>query len=143
MKIRDARPADAEGLAALLAELGYPDAPERVAVRVAAFVADPASRLFVAEDGSGPVGLAPLTVLPLLHEDGAWCRVSALVVAQASRGEGVGLALLEEAEAFARHQGCRSVEVTSGEGPEREAAHCFYQALGYEQVSRRYLKPLA
>ena len=51
MTIRDARPADAEGLTALLAELGYPDAPERVAARVDAFAGDPASRLLVAEDG--------------------------------------------------------------------------------------------
>jgi GNAT superfamily N-acetyltransferase len=81
-------------------------------------------------------------VVPLLHEDGAWCRVSALVVAEARRGEGVGRALMEAAEAFARDRGCGYVEVTSGDGPERAAAHRFYDALGYEEVSRRFLKAL-
>ena len=34
------------------------------------------------------------------------------------------------------------LEVTSGERPGREAAHAFYDSLGLEQVSRRYLKAL-
>ena len=42
----------------------------------------------------------------------------------------------------ARVAGCRYLEVTSGERPGREAAHAFYDALGLEQVSRRYLKEL-
>jgi hypothetical protein len=41
----------------------------------------------------------------------------------------------------ARACGCRYLEVT-GERAEREAAHAFYEALGLEQVSRRYLKEL-
>jgi hypothetical protein len=45
-------------------------------------------------------------------------------------------------EAFAGARGCALVEVTSGERPEREAAHRFNPGLGYEQVSRRYLKEL-
>jgi GNAT superfamily N-acetyltransferase len=48
--------------------------------------------------------------------------------------------LVEAVEAFARERGCGLVEVTSGERPEREAAHHFYAALGYEEVSRRFLK---
>ena len=78
--------------------------------------------------------------MPLAHEDGGWCRLSALVVSEARRRTGGGRALVEAVEAFARERGCGLVEVTSGERPEREAAHHFYAALGYEEVSRRFLK---
>jgi N-acetylglutamate synthase-like GNAT family acetyltransferase len=142
MMIRDATVADAGALAALLAELGYPDEEARVAARVEQFARDPASRFLVVEKDGAVVGLAAATVLPLAHEDGVWCRLSALVVAEAARRGGAGRALVAAVEAEARDRGCRRIEVTSGERPERDAAHGFYDALGYEQVSKRYLKEL-
>ena len=78
----------------------------------------------------------------LLHEDGSWCRLSALVVGEQSRRAGIGRKLVAAVEERARAAGCRYLEVTSGERPEREAAHAFYEAIGLEQVSRRYLKEL-
>ena len=141
MTIRDARPEDAPGLAALLAELGYPDAVERIRDRAQAFAcAD--SFLLVAERGGRLVGLASATVIPLLHEDGSWCRLSALVVAEGSRRGGVGRSLVSAVEERARAARCRYLEVTSGERASRETAHRFYEALGLEQISRRYLREL-
>jgi ribosomal protein S18 acetylase RimI-like enzyme len=66
----------------------------------------------------------------------------ALVVAKRDRRSGAGSALVEAVERFARERRCRFVEVTCGERPDREAAHRFYEALGYEPVSRRFLKEL-
>jgi GNAT superfamily N-acetyltransferase len=140
VRIREAGPDDPATLARLLVELGYPDEPERVAGRVGRFAADPSSRFLVAEDGGKLVGLASASVMPLAHEDGSWCRLSALVVAEGRRRAGAGRALVEAVEAFARERACGLVEVTSGERVEREAAHGFYAALGYEEVSRRFLK---
>jgi GNAT superfamily N-acetyltransferase len=109
---------------------------------VRALDADPSSFLLVAEDVDGLSGLASATVMPLLHEDRSWCRLSALVVAEGRRRSGVGRALVEAVEERARASGSRYLEVTSGERPERAAAHAFYRALGLEEVSRRYLKKL-
>jgi GNAT superfamily N-acetyltransferase len=98
-----------------------------VARRVEAFAADPASQFLVAEAEGRVAGLAAATVLPLAHEDGASCRLSALVVAAQSRRAGLGRALVQAVEAFARSRGCDRVEVTSGERPERDPAHRFYR----------------
>jgi GNAT superfamily N-acetyltransferase len=140
VRIRDARAGDAPGLAPLLAELGYPDDVERVAARADAFELHAGSFLLVAEDGEELTGLASATVIPLLHEDGSWCRLSALVVASGHRRRGIARALL--AERRAAEAGCRYLEVTTGERTGREAAHALYESLGLEQVSRRYLKAL-
>jgi GNAT superfamily N-acetyltransferase len=142
VRIREAGPEDAQPLAALLAELGYPDGDEQVRSRVATFAGDPSSFVLVADDAGRLLGFAAGTVMPLLHEDGSWCRLSALVVAEGSRRAGLGGALVAEVEGRARARGCRYLEVTSGERSGREAAHAFYDALGLEQVSRRYLKRL-
>jgi GNAT superfamily N-acetyltransferase len=142
MRIRAAGAADAPALAALLAELGYPDDAVRVAARLEAFEREPGSVILVAEDDGAVVGLASATTIPLLHEDGRWCRLSALVVGEERRRSGAGRRLVDAVEALARDDGCRYLEVTSGERAGREAAHAFYEALGFEQVSRRYLKEL-
>jgi GNAT superfamily N-acetyltransferase len=141
--IREAHTEDAEAVASLLAELGYTDEPKRVAERIERFAGEPASRFLVADGGDRLLGLASATILPLAHEAGSWCRLSALVVTEGQRRSGVGRALVEAVEAWARAEGCRYVEVTSGERPERKTAHLFYERLGYEPVSKRYLKELA
>jgi GNAT superfamily N-acetyltransferase len=139
--IRDAHTEDTPGLARLLAELGYPDDEERVLARVQALGEHRDSFVLVADDGE-LAGLASATVMPLLHEDCSWCRLSALVVAEGHRRHGVARALVAEVERRALEAGCRYLEVTSGERPGREAAQMFYESLGLEQVSRRYLKKL-
>ena len=141
MRIREARPEDAPALAELLEELGYPASAVALRTRLRAFAAA-GSFVLIAEDGGRVLGLASATVLPLLHEDGGWCRLSALVVGADRRRAGIGRKLVGEVEERAAAAGCRYLEVTSGEQPEREAAHAFYEALGLEQVSRRYLKEL-
>jgi GNAT superfamily N-acetyltransferase len=140
--VREAAPGDASGLAALLGELGYPGEAESVGERARTLARDRSSWLLVAEHDGRLVGLAAASAMPLLHEDGRWCRLSALVVAEESRRAGVGRLLVAEVETRARAAGCRYLEVTSGERSDREAAHSFYESLGLEQVSRRYLKTI-
>lgn len=142
MRVRDARPEDSPALAPLLAELGYPDDAEAVRERVEAIGLDASSFVLVAEASAQVVGLASASMVPLLHEAGSWCRLSALVVAEDGRRAGVGRRLVAEVERRARANGCRYLEVTSGERARREGAHRFFAALELEQVSRRYLKEL-
>lgn len=137
--IRPAEPGDAEELAALLRELGYPNQAADVVRRLSA-MNRAREWVLVATERDRVLGLAAYAVIPWLAADGAHCRLTAMVVGPPERSRGIGAALLDAVEARARELGCTVVEVTSGE--QRPRAHAFYERHGYWAVSRRFLKPL-
>ncbi|MGH3010697.1 MAG: GNAT family N-acetyltransferase [Gaiellaceae bacterium] len=141
VKIRDARAEDAPALAALLAA-GLSRRGGAASSSARRLRGRPELLRARRRRVRSPARTGIREHAPLLHEDGSWCRLSALVVDERSRRAGVGRKLVAEIEQRVRAAGCRYLEVTSGERPEREAAHAFYEALGLEQVSRRYLKAL-
>lgn len=70
--------------------------------------------------------------------------VQALVVDATERKNGIGRALMEAVETFARENGYASVALYSQET--RKDAHAFYTSLDYERVTsaallRKYLEP--
>jgi ribosomal protein S18 acetylase RimI-like enzyme len=131
--LRDARPKDAEGIAALIVALGYEVTPADIKRRLRNAPA------LVAEKGK-LVGVLTTAVTAVLHRPRPVGRISMLVVAEAARGAGIGAALVAEAEARLRAQGCGLVEVTSNR--KRLRAHAFYERLGYERASYRFAKTL-
>ena len=142
--VRDAGPADAEALAALFGQLGYPACADEVRVRLAARSGPCAhnfARTLVAEHAGVVAGVIVLNLIEPVHVPGRWAMVSALVVDAALRGAGVGARLLDEAEQYARGQGCSRIELSSSEG--RTGAHLFYERQGYGEVRKRFVKPLA
>ncbi|HEY5799819.1 MAG TPA: GNAT family N-acetyltransferase, partial [Burkholderiaceae bacterium] len=124
MNIRTATAADSAALAALFEQLGYPDTPDAVARRLAACGLD--DRVLVFENESGVAGVLVMHVLVPVHTAAPWGRISALVTDARVRGQGVGAALLREAERLLRERGCARVELTSGDT--RHDAHRFYRA---------------
>jgi GNAT superfamily N-acetyltransferase len=138
--IRPAGTGDAEAVASLLAQLGYPQTVELVGERLDELSALDSARVLVATNGDDVVGVGALHVLPVLHEQPKLGRVTALVVARRCRGRGVGQALMDALETMAREAGCGRIEVTSN--LRREGAHAFYERLGYEETSKRFVKPL-
>jgi len=134
VSVRRAGAADAAALAALLAELGYATAPADVEARLTETTA------LVAElDGEVAAALT-LSIVPVVHEPGGWCRITMLVVAERARRQGLARTLVAEAEDIARDRGCGRIEVTSA--LHRDGAHEFYRGMGYGQVSEHFLKPL-
>ena len=97
-------------------------------------------QVFVALIDSQVVGVVSLHILPLFHEEGDLCRITALVVSKSHRRQGIGGKLMEFAEDFARSNGCIRMEVTPGE--RRADAQAFYGRLGYKEVSRRFMKSI-
>lgn len=136
--VRDAEDGDCEAIAKLLAALGYPQTPDFVARRVRKLGKRVHNRVLVALHGSEIVGLLSLHIVPLLHLSGSLCRVTALVVSEEHRRKHIGQRLLEIAEAYAKSSDCVKVEITSGD--QRCDAHTFYQQVGYQEVSRRFVK---
>lgn len=135
--------ADAARVTVLLGQLGYPTDAVRVRARLDDVLADQRTVLIAAEVDGVVSGVAALHVMPLLEHDGYRGRLTALVVDESCRGQGVGRRLVTEVEQEARRLGCRDMEVTSSRT--RDAAQSFYRNLGYEDIcdrSARFMKAL-
>ena len=79
-----------------------------------------------------PVGTLTLFVLPLLAHGGAPAAlVEGVAVHPAAQGRGIGRALMQHALTLARAAGCYKLALSSNE--RREAAHAFYEHLGFER----------
>ncbi len=91
-------------------------------------VEGPATTLLVAEDAGGRV-LGSLTLALFRVPTGVRAWIEDVVVDEASRGHGVGQALVTSALERAREAGARTVDLTSR--PSREAANRLYRRLGF------------
>jgi GNAT superfamily N-acetyltransferase len=142
MQIRPARGADA--ISELLDQLGYPqDSPATTAARIQIWLDDPACAVYVADDDGEVHGVIAVQICRFFERDGAWGRITALVVSDRVRGRGVGSRLVAAAESFAADRGCVRMEVTSAD--RRADAHKFYQGRGYTDQagkSSRFLREL-
>jgi GNAT superfamily N-acetyltransferase len=138
--IRDARSPDAEAIARLLSQLGYPVEPGLVPARLErlAIVGD---RVVVAEIDGTIAGLAHLQVTPAIEHDRPVARIGALVVEESRRGTGVGRALVDALEIEARGRGCGILFLTTAE--DRDDAHLFYERVGLVHTGRRYGRTLS
>ncbi|MCD1570777.1 GNAT family N-acetyltransferase [Agromyces mediolanus] len=92
-----------------------------------------ASQLLVVVEGPGGaiVGTMQLSFIPGLSRGGATrMQIEAVRVDEALRGGGIGAAMIEWAIGCARERGARLVQLTSD--ARRDAAHRFYERLGFE-----------
>ena len=116
---RPAGPADAEAIAAMFTDEGYPAGPSDIIARLERFDT-PEARVIVAE-----------------HED--WIvRILALVVDAGARERGVGRGLMAEAERVGRELGAAFIELTAGH--HRPEARQLYETLGYDASVTAYLR---
>jgi GNAT superfamily N-acetyltransferase len=138
--IRLATLADAEPVARLMTDLGYPTTSGEMERRLTAVLADVSYRTFVACDGDVVVGVAGTRVGPMYESDQPYGQIMALVVAGAHRRRGIGVRLMQAAEAHFIERGAAASIVTSAN--RRADAHAFYETHGYTFDGRRYKKAL-
>jgi GNAT superfamily N-acetyltransferase len=135
--LRPATTADAERIAALFTEEGYPAGPSDIVARLERF-ASPFSTVSVAESGGEVLGFVAVHLLPRFEHDDRIARVLALVVDAGVRERGVGHLLMAEAERIAAAAGAAFIEVTAGH--HRPDARRLYETLGYEGSVTAYLR---
>ncbi len=139
--VRAATARDAPEIARLLTVLGHPTAADAVSARWDEWAAAGNVALVVARDDGTLAGVATLHRMVVLHRPRPVGRITALVVDASERGRGVGRALVAAAEGALAGAGCGLLEITSN--ARRADAHAFYERLGYERTSVRFMKPLA
>ena len=140
LRVRDARVEDAPTLVKLIHDLGHPIEEADVLRNLEALSATSLLPL-VAIAGDRVVGMCGISAMVTVHRPAPVGRVSVMIVEEACRGRGVGALLVAEAEKRLAARGCQIIEVTSN--VRRERAHQFYEKLGYERTSFRFMKRLA
>lgn len=138
--LRSASLVDADDVAALLSELGYPCDRLEAAQRIAAIIENDRQALVVARSEGVVSGLVALDFMYYLPLGTTTCRITALVVTPTARGQGLGRQLLREAERRARTGGAARLELASGS--QRTDAHAFYKACGFGDGTLRFIKRL-
>jgi GNAT superfamily N-acetyltransferase len=130
VKIRKAKLADAQRIAVLSGQLGYPASTKEILGRLKTVLRANHGACFVAESKEhGVIGWGHVTVIPLLEVE-LRAELNGLVVDERVRSCGAGGKLLEAVEAWARKRGCTGMSVRSN--VIRERAHGFYLQRGYE-----------
>ena len=126
---------DVHAIAALLPDLGYQATAEQLVRRLGGLREWPDQEAFVAVADGVIVGLCHVQGVRLLASDG-YVEIQALVVSAACRGQGIGRQLVAHACEWAFARGYERVRLRSG--VQREAAHAFYEHLGFEKAKASY-----
>ncbi len=134
IRIRPAGRQDAERIAALAGQLGYPSTSARIAARLGRLGREEEHAIFVADVSGRVVGWVHVFVKHLVESDPE-AEIGGLVVDESHRGAGGGKLLMRRAEKWAQSKGLKFVYLRSN--VVRKKAHQFYERLGYRAVKRQ------
>lgn len=136
VSVRAARGSDATALELLYRELVADPAVSVLAERIERLANDPNTVILVAGAEGRVQGTALLTFCEdVMYRDQPFALVENIVVAAASRGKGVGRALLLHVEALAMERHCSKIMLLSASA--REAAHRFFEGAGFNGTAKR------
>ena len=139
IRVREAQADDAPTLVRLIIDLGHPIEEADVRLNLQTLSGSALLPLVVTE-GDEVIGMCGISAMVTVHRPAPVGRVSVMIVDEAYRGRGIGALLVAEAERRLAERGCKIIEVTSN--MRRERAHQFYEKLGYERTSFRFMKRL-
>ena len=135
--LRPATADDADRIAALFTDEGYPAGPSDILSRLERFDSI-YSQVIVADHEGELLGFIAFHALPRFEHDDRIVRILALVVDAGARERGVGHLLMQEAERAGREMDAAFVEVTAGH--HRPEARHLFESLGYDASVTAYLR---
>ncbi len=135
--LRPATSDDAEAIAALFTDEGYPAGPSDIETRLARF-APPEGGVVVAEHDGAILGFVAYHVIPRFEHGDVIVRILALVVDAGARERGVGRQLIGDVERIGATRGAAFVELTAGH--HRPDARHLYESIGYDATVAAYLR---
>ncbi len=135
--MRPAQPSDADRIASLFTDEGYPAGPSDIVDRLERF-ASPYSTVSVAEANGEVLGFVAVHLVPRFEHNDRFARVVAIVVDAGVRDRGLGHLLMGEAERIARDGAAAFIEITAGH--HRAEARQLYESLGYDGSVAAYLR---
>ena len=142
MTARPMTRADAPAVASLCTQLGYDHTlPALIVERLESSAHD--HGCYVAEQDGAVIGWVEIFGVHMLISPHFFAEIGGLVVDTGARRQGVGRALVSQAEAWAQARGYTEVRLRSG--LHRAEAHQFYRSIGYElaKTSHMFRKGLA
>jgi len=134
---RIATEADAEAIATLFTDEGYPAGQSDIVERLTRFASEH-SRVVVAEHENALLGFIAVHAMPRFEHDDRILRILALVVDAGARERGVGRGLIVEAERIGAELSAAFIEITAGH--HRPEARHLYESLGYDATVTAYLR---
>ena len=129
-RIRPMVEPDAEAVAKLATELGYPNEIAAIRRRIRA-IGEKDLLLVAADVRQKPVAFIQAHRVCII-EVGFRVEILGLVVSSIARRKGIARMLIEEVERWARKIGAEVVSVRSN--IKRDEAHLFYPAMGYKHI---------
>jgi GNAT superfamily N-acetyltransferase len=131
-EIRPATLADADEIADLSAELGYPASQEEILNRLEHLNSRSDHAVFVIEAPDEQIVGWIHAYLRWLLISGLSAEIGGIVIRKSYRRRGLGKILLQHIEKWAGGHGCETVALYSG--MHRNTAHLFYPNIGYARI---------
>lgn len=135
--LRPATAADADAIASLFTDEGYPSGPSDIIERLERFHSAH-SRVVIAEHDDAVIGFIAVHAMPRFEHDDRILRILALVVDAGARERGVGRTLIAEAERIGSELEAAFVEITAGH--HRPEARHLYESVGFDSNVTAYLR---
>ncbi|MBV8659794.1 MAG: GNAT family N-acetyltransferase [Burkholderiales bacterium] len=130
MRIREAVAADATALTALYTELVGDPAIRVLPTQLGTLATHPDHAVLVVEQDDGLVATAHLLFcMDAMYADQPYALVENVVVAERTRGQGIGAALFREIDRRCLARNCSKIMLLSNAA--RSDAHRFFEQAGY------------
>lgn len=141
MEIRTFRNEDISGICNLInSELEYDVSCEDLKAQISQMQEDKNYVIFTAVDNKKIIGFIGLQICLAFEIKGKVMRIIALAVTCYSQGQGIGSALIQEAERYAKENNISTVLVNSG--LKRAKAHHFYEKNSFYKKGYSFCKQI-